>query len=246
MPGIRHTHTVLVRTQKEQEAVINRFRGQSNSDRHKTQLKGDNTMGVVTYLDHTLGLALSPRLKQILKDFQSDKDLDKEDVQYLIDAAARYETLDRRISAKTYPLKDDMMDDEYEIKDILGDMIVELRHVYASHITDSKYFMKCNQFAGYSGRAIEHFSVHDIEGALLSAIKNVKDLQKQFDENGDDITVIGHFPSLKQQYGLEYTFNADVTFKDLHSAVIGHMKDYALKEKERLDDSLNKWDKVRL
>lgn len=203
-------------------------------------------MGIVTYIDHTLGLSLSPRTKQILKDYKEGKDITKEDIGFLIDMAARFETIDSRVRAKKYPIKDFMLEEEYEIKDVLSDMMLELNYIYATRIAGNKYFKQCKQFEAYSGHAIERFSVRDIEGALLNAIGEVKKTQKEFDDHGDDLTVIGSFPALEKHYGFDYTFTADVTIKEMQETVIGHMQGYAEKEQERLKESLDKWQKVRL
>lgn len=203
-------------------------------------------MGVYTYADHTLGLSLSPRTEKILDNFNNNHAIDKEDVHYLIDMAARFETIEKRLREKTYVLKDSMLEEEYEIKDILKDMLLELNNVYATRIASDTYFKPCKQFEGYRGHAIEHFSTYDIEGALLNAIGEVKNTQKHFDENGDGLTVVGSFPALEEHYGFDYTFTADVTFKEMQETVIGHMQAYAQKEQERLNEALDKWDKVRL
>lgn len=200
-------------------------------------------MAMYSNVDNTFGLRLSPRLKKIINAVDTNTPLSTDDMTYLIDNAGRFETLDVRVMQKSYPIQDIMLDNEFEIKDVLSDMMLELRNSYPSRINKGQsYKLELPQFHPKTEGAIDRLSADNIILCLTRAIRMVKDQQDTFDKNDDDLTVIGVFPHLKREYGVDVLVKPDTTVTDLLPPIVQAVKkkvEKDFRQQERALKALN-------
>lgn len=190
-------------------------------------------MGIQTYVDKTLGLTLTPRIEKILKAVHADEEIDKSDILYLIDEAARFTTIEKRVKSDSYKLKDSMLEEEYEIKSLLGDLMNELGCLEASRIgNDGAYRMELPHFASYSDQKIENLSYDRVHREVIYAIRMVKDAQKSFDLNGDDLTVVAQFTNLSKKYKVDLTITMDSNADEVTEAIVNKVIEVTKKEAE--------------
>jgi len=178
-------------------------------------------MGVYTYEDKTLGLSLNNRLKKIVRAYQNGEALKQDDIQYLINNAARFSTLEDRISKETYKIDGMMLDQQYEIKDVLGDLITELRYMEAHRVgQDGTYRMKLPHFPPDDECDIERLPYERVQAEVAHAKRMVKDLQVTFDENEDNLKVVAEFENLKKHYGLDLLVTTESNVEDMLKTII--------------------------
>lgn len=190
-------------------------------------------MGLQTYVDKTLGLTLTPRIENILKDVQADKEIKKSDILYLIDEAARFITIENRVKSDSYKLKDLMLEEEYEIKSLLGDLMNELTCLEASRIgNDGTYRMELPHFAPYSDESIERLSYGRVQMEVIYAIRMVKEAQKSFDLNGDNLKVVAQFKHLLKKYNVDLTITVDSNPDEVTEAIVNKVIETTKKEAE--------------
>lgn len=200
-------------------------------------------MGVYTYVDKTLGLYLTPRLKEILTAVQKDEPIEKKDILYLIDEAARYSTLGKRIKTETYKVKG-LDTDQYEIRELLGELFTEMDYLEARNLgQDGTYRMPLPQFAYYSDWAIEKISYRQIETEVSQALRMVKEAQEAFDANEDNLLVIGHFKYLKKHYDIEDQVTVDTNFDELMNSIMSQVTAHVQKQAKQKQDTLERFAK---
>lgn len=198
-------------------------------------------MGIHSSADQTFGLNPSNRLLKILKVVRAKETLSEEDLLYLIDNAGRFETLWQRVYAKDYPIKDNYLDEEFELKEIMKDMIVELMHTYPSKINeDQTYKLELPHFNPNSEDAIERLAPDSIMLELRRSIRMVQSLQKTYDENGDSLTVIGTYPHLKKAYGIKLTVKADTTLDDILLPIVTRVREVVEKDLKKKDTAFKR------
>lgn len=190
-------------------------------------------MGLQTYVDKTLGLTLTPRIEKIIKAVHANEDIEKSDILYLIDEAARFTTIEKRVKSDSYKLKDSMLDEEYEIKSLLGDLMNELGCLEASRIgNDGTYRMELPHFASYSDYRIEKLSYDRVHTEVIQAIRMVKEAQESFDVNGDDLKVVAQFTSLVKKYKVDMPITADSNPSEVTEAIVNKVVEVIKKEAE--------------
>lgn len=176
-------------------------------------------MGVYTYTDNPLGLTLSPRLEKILRSHQNGDSISHEDIEYLIDESARYTTISNRIKRKDYKVTGYMLEDEVELKEVLGDLVTELDYIYASQIDEDKvYKHELTQFSPLYGK-IDTLTTNQIKTEVRDAIRTVNELQKSFDDNKDNLKVVGYFKTLKKDYQFKMEVIATTTDEEVIQAI---------------------------
>lgn len=181
-------------------------------------------MGVYTYVKKPLGLSLSPRLQELLKRCQKGEAVEGIDFEYLIDEAARFETIESRINSGDYTIAESIQDKGVFIQDVLRDLMTELYMLEASKIgKDGTYSFALPHFSPRSEDNIEQLSAIDIERAIERALRMVEEMQAQFDANGDDLKVHAYFKHLQKAYGLEYIITAESTVKEVTSVLVDHI-----------------------
>lgn len=177
-------------------------------------------MGVYTYADNPLGLKLTPRIEKILKKYHLGEEIDREDIGYLIDEASRFSTFESRVQSPNYKIKDLGLDDEYAIKDVVGQLIMELRHLYATNInTNNVYKMDLQMFSQLYGK-INTLTPTQIKTEVVRAINHVKELQKSFDQNGDNLKVVGTFTVLKKDYNFKMEVTVETKVDDVLKEIV--------------------------
>lgn len=180
-------------------------------------------MGVYTYVGKTLGLKVSSNLRKIREKFMKDGTLDKKDFRYLINMAARYDTFENRMKEHSYQVTEDFNDAKYEINDLVGNLITELNNVYYMDLNEKEeYHVKLSRTMMIGGSRL---SIEDLMNEVDSGFNEVRLLQKDFDANGDDITVVGTFESLLKDYRLDVSVTADMSKEELKAKVRKMVKD---------------------
>lgn len=190
-------------------------------------------MGIQTYVDKTLGLSLTPRIESIIKAVHADEEIKKSDILYLIDEAARFTTIEKRVNSDSYKLKDGMLEEEYEIKSLLGDLMDELGCLEASRIgNDGTYRMELPHFASYSDQRIENLSYDRVRNEVIYAIRMVKEAQESFDLNGDNLKVVAQFKHLSKKYNVDLTITVDSNPDEVTEVIVRKVVEVIKKETE--------------
>lgn len=196
-------------------------------------------MGVVTTLEKTLGLSVTRKLEDIRCKVDKGEELEREDLIYLLNQTARFETLTKRAMEDSYLVSDSYSMDEYELKELVGKVLTELRNVSIMNVEDKKVY---NVSLGHIHILGGHrLGIEDIIEEVKGGVRKVRLLQKNFDANGDKYKVIGTFDTIKKDYGV----TVEVTAKDTEEEVLKFVKESIKKvlEKER-DDLTSSIDKL--
>lgn len=188
-------------------------------------------MGVFSNTDNPMGLKVSNRLKRILKDAQKGIQPSIEDTKFLVDESARFWTIKSHIKSEDFKIKDLMLDEEYELKDVLGDLMDELTYMYAHNIgQDGTYKLDLDNFSEFYERTIDRMSAKDIKEEVQRAVYRVKDLQKSFDDNGDELEAVGYLKSLKKRYNLDIYIKPDTDVEKVASIIVNRVVEVIKKE----------------
>lgn len=194
-------------------------------------------MGVYTYLDHTLGLSVGGKLLKIRDKYKETGELDKKDFIYLANQAARYETIQNRASRGTYKVSKDYADLEYEINELFGDTLTELTNVYFMDINEKKEYVLNLSNIFMLGKS--RLSIREMLSEISQGYEQVERLQKDFDYNGDDLTVVGTFENLKKDYNLDISFTTAITKEELQTRIRKLVTEVLEKEVAALQSKLN-------
>lgn len=196
-------------------------------------------MGVYTYLEKTLGITASRRLLEIRGKFEKKEELTPEEMIYLFNSTARFETLAARIREKDYKINEKYDENSYEIKELLGSVITELTNVHFMNIDDKrKYRVALSRTHVMGGR----MSILDILSEINSGVNEVRQLQESFDFNNDNVQVVGTFTSLKNDYNVELSVTSDDKKEDVLEKVKVLIKESLEKEMSTLQTTLNQLD----
>ena len=194
-------------------------------------------MGVYTYLDHTLGLSVGGKLLKIRDKYKETGELDKKDFIYLANQAARYETIQNRASRGTYKVSKDYADLEYEINELFGDTLTELTNVYFMDINEKKEYVLNLSNIFMLGKS--RLSIREMLSEISQGYEQVERLQKDFNYNGDDLTVVGTFENLKKDYNLDISFTTAITKEELQTRIRKLVTEVLEKEVAALQSKLN-------
>lgn len=199
-------------------------------------------MGVFTDIDRTLGLAASVKLVKIRDKYRESGALDAEDFLYLINQTARYETIDKRLSQDSYKISKEYADLDFEISELMKDMMRELNHVRFSQLNEKKEYhfelsvVRMNQ----GSRA----SYYEWMNELEEGCNDIRRLQENFDSNGDAIKVIGTFYSLKRDYNLDVTITAETDKDELKQRVKALIAEKLQEENTLIQRRLKEFDVI--
>lgn len=199
-------------------------------------------MGVFTDIDRTLGLAASVKLVKIRDKYRESGALDAEDFLYLINQTARYETIDKRLSQDSYKISKEYADLDFEISELMKDMMRELNHVCFSQLNEKKeyHFELCRVRMNRGSRV----SYSQWMNELDFGCNDVRELQENFDANGDAIKVIGTFSSLKRDYNLDITITAETDKDELKQRVKALIAEKLKVENELIQQRLKEFDDI--
>lgn len=191
-------------------------------------------MGVVTTLEKTLGLSVSRKLEDIRGKVDKGEELEREDLVYLLNQTARFETLTKRVREESYLVSDSYSMDEYELKELVGKVLTELRNVSIMNVEDEQvYRVSLGHIHILGGHRL---GIEDIIEEVKGGVTKVRLLQENFDANGDKYKVIGVFDTIKKDYGI----TVEVTAKDTEEEVLKFVKESIKKVLEKERDELNK------
>ena len=194
-------------------------------------------MGVYTYLDHTLGLSVGGKLLKIRDTYKETGEVSEKDFIYLANQAARYETIQNRATRGTYKVSKDYDDLEFEINELFGDTLTELTNVYFMNINDKKEYVLNLSSIFMLGKA--RLSIHEMLSEISQGYDEVVRLQKDFDYNGDGVTVVGTFENLKKGYNLDISFTTAITKEELQTRIRKLVMEVLEKEMADLQSKLN-------
>ena len=191
-------------------------------------------MGVVTTLEKTLGLSVSRKLEDIRGKVDKGEELEREDLVYLLNQTARFETLTKRVREESYLVSDSYSMDEYELKELVGKVLTELRNVSIMNVEDEQvYRVSLGHIHILGGQRL---GIDDIIEEVKGGVREVRLLQKNFDANGDKYKVVGTFDTIKKDYGV----TVEITSKDTEEEVLKYVKESIKKVLEKERDELNK------
>lgn len=191
-------------------------------------------MGVVTTLEKTLGLSVSRKLEDIRGKVDKGEELEREDLVYLLNQTARFETLTKRVREDSYLITDSYSMDEYELKELVGKVLTELRNVSIMNVEDEQvYRVSLGHIHILGGQRL---GIDDIIEEVKGGVTKVRLLQENFDANGDKYKVIGVFDTIKKDYGV----TVEITSKDTEEEVLKYVKESIKKVLEKERDELNK------
>lgn len=180
-------------------------------------------MGVYTYLEQTLGLKVTPFLTKIKEKLEAGEAPEQKDWMELLNVAARYETLSHRFQFKKVTFEGIDKDSNDEVISQLGDMMMELNNVRFSQVNIKRDYMLHIQDSNYA--LSKRMGFHDLMKEIDSSFTLVKDTQKNFDKNEDNLRVIGILDYLKRDYGMTFTIMAhqdrEVIKKEIAEAING-------------------------
>ena len=194
-------------------------------------------MGVFTSIERTLGLSISTKLENIKSKVDEGKELDKEELDYLLNQTARFDTLENRLRKDEYKVSDKYEIEEYELKLLVGDIITELRKLRLTDVEDNVYRVKLGHINMLGRKRLEIEEViENIKGGVLK----VRLMQENFDKNGDEYKVVGTFDSIEKDYGLKVEITVEDKEEDVLKYVKENIKEVLEKEREELDRQLEK------
>lgn len=191
-------------------------------------------MGVYTTLENTLGLSVTRKLEGIKEKVDKGEELEKGDLDYLLNQTARFETLTKRVREESYLVSDSYSMDEYELKELVGKVLTELRKVSLTSVEDKNVYKVSLGYIHMIGG--QRMGIDDIMEEVKGGLREVRLLQKNFDTNGDKYKVIGVFDTIKKDYGV----TVEVTAKDKEEEVLKYVKEGIKKVLEKERDELNK------
>lgn len=195
-------------------------------------------MGVFTHVQQPLGLHLTPRLEKIIKAYQEDTEITKDDISYLIDEAARYTTFARRVKQESFKLKGYLLQDEYEIKEVLGKLFDEMNWIEAHKLgQDGIYKMDLPQFSPFDDD-ISKMTYKQVEYEIRHGIRLVRDMQKTFDDNEDEIVVHGKLKHLKKRYKVDIILLPDSDYEKVAKELTEHIKTILSEEIKEREEGL--------
>lgn len=189
-------------------------------------------MALYSYTDDSLSLVTTPRLEKIAGIIKEGKELEREDLEYLLNESARWTTLQesvRRANRKGgYEVNAVMheWDGKVNLSELLGEILTETQHLYYVDF-DAKTSIYRHKL-----RLSEHVfgkepSTRSMVKNIRSGIAQVKNLQKDFDKNDDGFIVEGYFPDT-----IKYGYNVTIT-KDSDEEEL--VKGFLAWKKERVD-----------
>ena len=194
-------------------------------------------MGVFTSIERTLGLSISTKLEHIKSKVDEGKELDKEELDYLLNQTARFDTLENRLRKDEYKVSDKYEIEEYELKLLVGDIITELRKLRLTDVEDNVYRVKLGHINMLGRKRLEIEEViENIKGGVLK----VRLMQENFDKNGDEYKVVGTFDSIEKDYGFKVEITVEDKEEDVLKYVKENIKEVLEKEREELDKQLEK------
>lgn len=189
-------------------------------------------MGVYTYIEHTLGLTGSPRTDKIRDKIETNEQLNFEELSYLVNCTARWDTLQERTNRDSYKVNEKYEDESYELKELLKSIVTELQNVYYMKVDGlRKYRMEFNLFSVERNT----ISLSEIETEIRGYLDIVKDMQRDFDFNKDNIEVNASLKS-KRYNRLTVSFTA----KDSKEEVIKQFKEQIKEELEKENELLQR------
>ena len=199
-------------------------------------------MGVYTDIDRTLGLAASVKLVKIRDKYRESGTLDAEDFLYLINQTARYETIEKRLEQDSYKISKEYADLDFEISELMKDLMRELNHVCFSQLNEKKEYHHelCRVRMNRGSRV----SYSQWMNELDFGCNDIRRLQENFDANGDAIKVIGTFSSLKRDYNLDITITAETDKDELKQRVKLLIAEKLQKENEQIQQRLKEFDVI--
>lgn len=191
-------------------------------------------MPIYSYADESLTLNMTPRLKRILKLYKDNEPVDKEDIGYLIDSAARWTTFEKVVYGNRgieIDISKGMLEsDTVELGEIISNIVQETNGLSATNFNSdvSEYYIDTLKLSGSFN--VEK-SVKTISKEFKDGQRSVKDLQKDFDKKSDNICVIGFLGEL-DKYTPNFYFKADTDIEKV-------IKDYLLFKKSQLEQNLS-------
>lgn len=191
-------------------------------------------MGVYTTLENTLGLSVTRKLEDIRGKVDKGEELEKGDLVYLLNQTARFETLTKRVREESYLVSDSYSMDEYELKELVGKVLTELRNVSIMNVEDEQvYRVSLGHIHILGGHRL---GIDDIIEEVKGGVREVRLLQKNFEANRDKYKVVGTFDTIKKDYGV----TVEITSKDTEEEVLKYVKESIKKVLEKERDELNK------
>ena len=194
-------------------------------------------MGVFTSIERTLGLSISTKLEHIKSKVDEGKELDKEELDYLLNQTARFDTLENRLRKDEYKVTDRYEEDEYELKLLLGDILTELRNIRLTDVEDNVYRVKLGHINMIGRKRLE---IEEVIKNIKGGVVKVRLLQENFDKNEDGYKVVGTFDSIEKDYGFKVEITVEDKEEDVLKYVKENIKEVLEKEREELDRQLEK------
>ena len=180
-------------------------------------------MGVYTYIGKTLGMKVNSNMRKIREQYMQEGTIEKKDFAYLINNAARFDTIKNRLAERSYQVSEDYRDQRFELDDLMGNIITELTCLHYMDLNEKQeYHIKLSRTMMLGGSRL---SIEDLMKEVSSGYDEVRLLQENFDANGDDITVVGTFENLLKDYRLDVSVTADMKKEELIAKIRGMVKD---------------------
>ena len=165
------------------------------------------------------------------------KELDKEELDYLLNQTARFDTLENRLRKDEYKVTDRYEEDEYELKLLLGDILTELRNIRLTDVEDNVYRVKLGHINMIGRKRLE---IEEVIKNIKGGVVKVRLLQENFDKNEDGYKVVGTFDSIEKDYGFKVEITVEDKEEDVLKYVKENIKEVLEKEREELDRQLEK------
>lgn len=191
-------------------------------------------MPIYSRATESLTLSLTPRLQKVLTVYKDNTAFDKEDIGYLIDEAAKWSTFKKTIDENrsiTIDISEGIFDsDNLDLGEVIKDILQETDSLSATAFDTSleNYYLNTLPIT-------EDYNVEETLGSIAKAFKDgqkcVKNLQKDFDQKGEGVKVIGYLSEL-DIYDQKFYFKADTKIKSV-------IKDYYAFKKLQVQKEFN-------
>lgn len=202
-------------------------------------------MPIHSYAIESLTIHLNPRMKRILQLYNKGIEINRSDIEYLINNTVRWNTFSAEVYKKRsieIPIsKGSFGSDTIELGEIIHEIVKETGNLNATSLEkEGKIYRLDTEYLSDTNESILTLAMDDnikrVAKAFRDSQRYVKDLQNDFDKQKIDTTVEGHLGSISNKYPVKFYFRADTDIEEV-------IKDYTKYKQTAILNDLAKYKK---
>lgn len=199
-------------------------------------------MGHFTSVDEPLSLYRSPRLKKIMKQYKEPNQLGEEDIHFLINQAARFETFWHHVKMK-HIVRDMILEDSHALDTVIGQLCTEIMHLSATNINERNEYLF--DLSLYFEDPIESYSRDQLYKECSQALRRVREMQRTFNKEESKTTIVGEFKHIEKTYGFKVYVTSNSKPQEVLNTLIDGVRKKIVKDKQDAVDKIEKLNKIR-